>query len=83
VSLLDIPEEFRPFVKDNGTRVMLYGPLGPGSSLRGEVPEWLRSLPNINVLNLSGAGLTSLVRREALHRIPCGAGRNLVGCFWV
>jgi internalin A len=60
VSLLDIPEEFRPFVKDNGTRVMLYGPLGPGSSLRGEVPEWLRSLPNINVLNLSGAGLTSL-----------------------
>ena len=25
----------------------------------------------------------SMVRREALHRIPCAAGRNLVGCFWV
>ena len=28
-------------------------------------------------------GNNSMVRREALHRIPCGAGRNLVGCFWV
>ena len=28
-------------------------------------------------------GDNSMVRREALHRIPCAAGRNLVGCFWV
>src|ERR1035441_2755185 len=25
----------------------------------------------------------SMVRREALHRIPCVTGRNLAGCSWV
>jgi hypothetical protein len=30
-----------------------------------------------------GEGDNSMVRREALYRIPCVAGRNLVGCSWV
>jgi len=34
-------------------------------------------------LDLKGEGKNSMVRREALYRIPCVAGRNLVGCFWV
>ena len=34
-------------------------------------------------LDPKGEGNNSMVRREALHRIPCAAGRNLVGCFWV
>jgi len=35
--------------------------------------------------NLDGKprGDNGMVRREALHRIPCLAGRNLVGCSWV
>ncbi len=28
-------------------------------------------------------GDKSMVRREALYRIPCVTGRNLVGCSWV
>jgi hypothetical protein len=28
-------------------------------------------------------GDNSMVRREALYRIPCAAGRNLEGCSWV
>jgi hypothetical protein len=28
-------------------------------------------------------GDNSMVRREALYRIPCAAGRNLAGCSWV
>jgi hypothetical protein len=34
-------------------------------------------------LDLKGEGDKSMVRREALYRIPCVAGRNLAGCFWV
>jgi hypothetical protein len=30
-----------------------------------------------------GLGDKSMVRREALYRIPCSAGRNLVECSWV
>src|SRR5262249_574784 len=30
-----------------------------------------------------GEGDNSMVRREAPHRIPCSAGRNLEGCSWV
>ena len=34
-------------------------------------------------LELKSKGNDSMVRREALYRIPCAAGRNLAGCFWV
>ena len=34
-------------------------------------------------LELKGEGNRSMVRREALYRIPCAAGRNLAGCSWV
>ena len=41
--------------------------------------SWVRWLTQ----DPKGEGDNSMVRREALHRIPCAAGRNLVGCFWV
>jgi N-terminal domain of reverse transcriptase len=34
-------------------------------------------------LELKGEGNHSMVRCEALYRIPCVTGRNLVGCSWV
>ena len=42
-----------------------------------------RFLGPMAYLDLKGEGDHSMVRREALHRIPCVTGRNLVGCSWV
>ena len=51
----------------------------PGSAGR----DRRRFLGLMAYLDREREGDNSMVRREALHRIPCAAGRNLVGCFWV
>jgi hypothetical protein len=61
--------------------------------LRREAPCCIPGLAGRNLEDIPGSdgllkirkgeGDNSMVRREALYRIPCAAGRNLAGCSWV